>query len=216
MSKTTQRIATALRNPTIGIEYASWILRRKVLGTQPARNVHGVALGGFNGFSQYHSVSRGITIDEALFVVGQSFGLGAIIDIGANLGLFSLLLAKQIDNRPIHAIEPNPSTFDSLRANVEANGRKNIACYKCAIADYDGLRGAARILASVRPPVVYFEVCPDLTRAAGFDPNGPAKLLTEFGYELNRIGPRGRLQRVGAGTAAEVERVENWVAVRSS
>jgi len=42
----------------------------------------------------------------------------AVVDIGANIGLFSLWAAHNFPNAKIHAYEPNPKVLPSLRANV--------------------------------------------------------------------------------------------------
>ena len=63
---------------------------------------------------------------------------GAIIDVGANLGLFTLLLRKKYPNYPIVAFEPSPSTFAALKENVRRNQATNIGCHAIALTDYDG------------------------------------------------------------------------------
>lgn len=47
---------------------------------------------------------------------------GVFIDIGANVGVYSLMASKSLgDHGKILAIEPNPITFDRLAANVALN-----------------------------------------------------------------------------------------------
>ncbi|MFJ9566965.1 amino acid adenylation domain-containing protein [Streptomyces fuscichromogenes] len=72
--------------------------------------------------------------DEALFLYRQIFdedeyarfglriGDGAVIvDVGANIGLFSLWAAGQADDVRVVAVEPNPDTLPYLKANLELN-----------------------------------------------------------------------------------------------
>ncbi|MFE3166657.1 amino acid adenylation domain-containing protein [Streptomyces sp. NPDC059224] len=72
--------------------------------------------------------------DEALFLYRQifdedeyaRFGLhigedAVIVDVGANIGLFSLWAARQADGVRVVAVEPNPDTLPYLRANLELN-----------------------------------------------------------------------------------------------
>ncbi len=47
-------------------------------------------------------------------------GRGAIVDVGANIGLYSLSLASHCSF--VYAMEPDPSAFGMLRENVELNG----------------------------------------------------------------------------------------------
>ena len=48
---------------------------------------------------------------------------GDIINIGANVGLFAIFLARQCASaRMVYAVEPNPEAFDCLRRNIALNG----------------------------------------------------------------------------------------------
>lgn len=57
----------------------------------------------------------------------------AFFDIGANVGLFSLLCAANHPNSQIYAFEPMPKNFIRLLQNVELNGFKNIHCFNVAV-----------------------------------------------------------------------------------
>lgn len=57
-------------------------------------------------------------------------------DVGANLGLYSCLVADVVD-RPIVAFEPHPSNADRLEDNVDLNGA-DISTLRCALADSTG------------------------------------------------------------------------------
>jgi FkbM family methyltransferase len=46
----------------------------------------------------------------------------SIVDVGANVGIHSLLWARAFPHASVHAIEPAPSTHALLRANIERNG----------------------------------------------------------------------------------------------
>ena len=47
---------------------------------------------------------------------------GSIVDVGANIGAFTLDIAARYPAAAIHAYEPDPETCGVLRQNVEANG----------------------------------------------------------------------------------------------
>lgn len=57
-----------------------------------------------------------------------------VIDIGANIGCFSLLAAS-FNAKNIIAVEPVSKTFDRLRQNIEKSGYKNIKTIKYAVSD---------------------------------------------------------------------------------
>lgn len=48
----------------------------------------------------------------------ESIGQPVIFDVGANVGKYSLLLAKEFPQAQIYAFEPNENTFRQLAANV--------------------------------------------------------------------------------------------------
>jgi FkbM family methyltransferase len=49
-----------------------------------------------------------------------------ILDIGANIGYYSMLIAKLNPNSSIHSFEPIPDIFKELERNVKFNGYNNI------------------------------------------------------------------------------------------
>ena len=60
-----------------------------------------------------------------------------VLDIGANVGWYSLLIAKRLYGCNVYAFEPIPATFSSLKANVETNGFSNIRAFNFGISDQD-------------------------------------------------------------------------------
>ncbi len=62
-----------------------------------------------------------------------------VVDIGANIGYHTLLLAKLVGNEgKVYAFEPHPENFSLLRKNVEVNGYKNIIIEQKAVSDKKG------------------------------------------------------------------------------
>lgn len=63
---------------------------------------------------------------------------GTVFDVGANIGVFSLVAARR--GARVFAFEPNPATFGRLRANLRANefGRLVVADPR-ALSDSDGV-----------------------------------------------------------------------------
>ncbi len=63
-----------------------------------------------------------------------------IVDVGANIGMFTLYAARQASHSHIVAIEPFPETYDRLRLSVERNGLQGrVTVLKCALASTSGL-----------------------------------------------------------------------------
>ena len=135
-----QNVATLIANPRIGMEYLSWSMKRiGSNGDATFRMINGAEIGGFVGFSEYHSLIGCITPAEQRFLMQiLDDDPGEAIDIGANVGMVSLLLAQHAPERVIHAIEPAPSTFAALERNVARNAARNVRCHRLAISDAAG------------------------------------------------------------------------------
>jgi FkbM family methyltransferase len=60
-----------------------------------------------------------------------------VVDLGANVGVFSLFAAQRTRNT-IHAIEPFPENVEFLNRNFKANGLQNAVSHRLAITDHVG------------------------------------------------------------------------------
>ncbi len=70
---------------------------------------------------------------------GDCFSDGInILDIGANVGYFSLYIAIKFPKAVIFAFEPFPDTFKRLKGHIEINKLTNIKAYNYAVADFNG------------------------------------------------------------------------------
>lgn len=61
-----------------------------------------------------------------------------IFDIGANIGWYSLNLAKAFPSAHLFSFEPIPHTYNYLKTNIELNQFKNIAPYNWGFSDQAG------------------------------------------------------------------------------
>ncbi len=61
-----------------------------------------------------------------------------IVDIGANLGFFTLFAASRWPNASIHAYEPAPDNFLRLMRNVELSGADYVVCHSLAVSSTAG------------------------------------------------------------------------------
>jgi FkbM family methyltransferase len=63
-----------------------------------------------------------------------------VIDVGANLGLYSLLLARLVEGSgSVLAFEPEPNLFAILRENCARNDARNITPFQYALGQTSGL-----------------------------------------------------------------------------
>ncbi|MHB8510527.1 MAG: FkbM family methyltransferase [Candidatus Dormibacteria bacterium] len=62
-----------------------------------------------------------------------------VIDIGANIGLFTLVAAQAVgSNGTVHAFEPVPGNCERLEENVQLNGFTNVRVNRSAVSDRAG------------------------------------------------------------------------------
>lgn len=62
---------------------------------------------------------------------------GSFLDIGANIGSFTLIASEQEKARA-YAFEPHPETFRLLQRNVELNRRNNVSLFNIALGRAEG------------------------------------------------------------------------------
>lgn len=64
-----------------------------------------------------------------------------IVDLGANIGLFTLFAAIHAPRAKLVSVEPFPATFERLVQNVERNGlSQRVQCIQAAVAATGGVR----------------------------------------------------------------------------
>ena len=59
-----------------------------------------------------------------------------VLDIGANIGYFTLIMANQA--KQVHAFEPELRNFEILKKNVELNRLSNVKLYNLAVTETTG------------------------------------------------------------------------------
>lgn len=62
-----------------------------------------------------------------------------VVDVGANIGAFSLYHAMVKHAELVIAFEPSPQVFSRLAKNVEINGSKNVRVVNAAVGDKQGV-----------------------------------------------------------------------------
>jgi len=72
---------------------------------------------------------------------GTLKNLRTIVDIGANMGAFSIYAAYSCPNSQIYSYEPEEQNYRFLRQNIEVNSfEKRISTFKYAVAAFNGDR----------------------------------------------------------------------------
>jgi amino acid adenylation domain-containing protein/FkbM family methyltransferase len=61
-----------------------------------------------------------------------------VVDVGANVGLFTLYVKQRCPASRVLAFEPIPAIFDKLRANVALHALQQVELFACALAEREG------------------------------------------------------------------------------
>jgi FkbM family methyltransferase len=61
-----------------------------------------------------------------------------VVDIGANIGYYTLLEAEIVKDGIVYAIEPDPINFSILNQNIRMNGLENVKTFNVAISNEKG------------------------------------------------------------------------------
>ena len=69
----------------------------------------------------------------------KKYSINYFLDIGSNIGIYSILMAKNHSNLTIHAFEPHTDAFKRLKENVNLNNFSNrIYLYDYALSSKNG------------------------------------------------------------------------------
>ena len=140
-----------LRNPGVSpvpalIRHAMWhgvrrflplpaaieITNRSRLFIEQRREMNGcVALVWSQRRYDYHNMAF-------LGHLGASGLVHTCFDIGANIGIYSLLMSESPEVT-VHAFEPHPATFTTLQRMLEKNDRANVRAWQIALSDAGGM-----------------------------------------------------------------------------
>jgi len=75
---------------------------------------------------------------ESAFIFRNVRDSDTCVDIGANVGFYTLGLAKRATRGAVHSFEPAPLNYHVLVLNVLTNGLSNVVVNHCAVGDKNG------------------------------------------------------------------------------
>ena len=75
-----------------------------------------------------------------LYTKFHKLNISHFIDVGANMGIYSLLIANRFNDMKIYSFEPHPDVFNRFKKNIEQNSfDKNIQAMKLGLSDKKGI-----------------------------------------------------------------------------
>jgi FkbM family methyltransferase len=138
------------------IKRAVWLIREIFLGVRKYKNWIDISISIFKGQNPTSVILRnGIQVDAPedntlLQMVDEIFfrnlyspinfnikNNDIVVDIGANIGVFSLFAASRTHNT-VYAFEPFPKNVEFLNRNIHKNGLHNIIVHCAAVSDKIG------------------------------------------------------------------------------
>lgn len=99
-----------------------------------------IRLGVGSEVEQFRAESYADKEPETLDWLDQNLRDGDVfVDVGANIGLYSLYAAKRTAASVIYAVEPESQNFARLCRNIALNGLTNVIPCNIALSDREGL-----------------------------------------------------------------------------
>ena len=127
MSTIFKKLTQVFTTPDMLPAYSNWFFSTNFLGHPPFVYVNeNYKIGSWISFSEYWAYRKGITEAEKLLIQHQlldredSKHPSVAIDIGANIGLFTVYLGS-LDYDNVYSFEPVPQTFKRLSDNTSIN-----------------------------------------------------------------------------------------------
>jgi FkbM family methyltransferase len=75
---------------------------------------------------------------ERVFIENFVTNNSNVVNIGANIGFYTLLCATISKEGKVFSIEPSTNNFKNLNNNIELNALTNVVAYNVGIGDFDG------------------------------------------------------------------------------
>ncbi|MBL8729605.1 MAG: FkbM family methyltransferase [Planctomycetes bacterium] len=121
---------------------ASWFVRTHLLRRRKLTAIVDALGLEVRAFSRdlvgRHLYKRGVYEPDLTAFVLQRLSMPAdavALDIGANLGWYSMLLGRRFPGAQVHAFEPEARNLELLRENVRRNGCRGVTVHGVAVAE---------------------------------------------------------------------------------
>ena len=124
-----------------------WQITKRLTGRPYDISYHGLKL---RCYPDSHSASRAVYFSglpdyrEMRFILDFLRPGDQFIDVGANVGLYTLLALSAVGPTGyVHAFEPNPTVIRILNESLQLNAVENVAIHAIGLADTEGVAGFA-------------------------------------------------------------------------
>lgn len=137
-----RNLVSLLKDPKLQREFLAYWLSRFCYGVSSSR-VPGGARVGAGSFSEFHSLHCLMPTPAEFAMVKKAATLRSsrafMVDVGANIGAWTLMMAKAPGLPKVLAFEPGARTFTKLQENVRRNRLSNVELRQAAVSDRAGV-----------------------------------------------------------------------------
>jgi FkbM family methyltransferase len=139
MARLTQKLRTLATHPDVRSLYASWLFHRLV-GIEPFVKLphggRGYATGKFNDF---YGIWVQHPSNAEFRTFAQLLGKGGVyVDVGANMGLTTIVASMAGESSMVVAFEPTHSYAATWHKNIQANNVRDASLFQCAVGERPG------------------------------------------------------------------------------
>lgn len=83
-------------------------------------------------------IKKSHELETEVHILKLAQNAGGFLDIGANIGYFSLMLAHRFPNMPVYSFEPNPNNLKRIDINAKLNNLSNIKICNLCVSNVPG------------------------------------------------------------------------------
>jgi FkbM family methyltransferase len=133
-----EKVGVLLRDPKKLLHFCQYSSARFIFGNGIAKIPQGGRIRT-SSFSEYLSV-YGLMPNEGELVMIRKFLAQAteVFDLGANVGVWTVLMNKANPQARVHSFEPNPNTYALLERNIKQNNCSNVLLNLAAVSNTAG------------------------------------------------------------------------------
>ncbi|MDD2678275.1 MAG: FkbM family methyltransferase [Candidatus Nanoarchaeia archaeon] len=131
--KFAEKISRIINNYESFIDY--FLIRKSFIKNKIIRLKNGLVLKVRNKTDL--EIINEIIIDKEYYdKIGKKKSI--ILDVGAQIGVFSNYISKKYPNSTVYSFEPMKDNFKLLKENIELNNNKNVVAINKALFNYSG------------------------------------------------------------------------------
>ena len=83
-------------------------------------------------------IEKGYHEQEFMYFVNMVPNRGVVLDIGANIGIMTVLLAKKLDKATVYSFEPIPNNLKALKRVIQYYALHNVQVFETALGETPG------------------------------------------------------------------------------